>query len=258
MMRYFCAAAAALLCTVLLLLPCAAEGEDDGRLLPAPEMPEGIDDFLAAVPDEVTELLPDGFFSGDAAGMSDALRRASSADYLINTALGIVGGGIGDALRSFCTLVGLALAAAVLGCVRESLPSRGMAGALELAVNTAAAVAAVGTQYLRFEAVGTYFERQRMIMSSLLPLMGVLYAMGGNSGGAVLNNSTVLLWLELIDLFATALLMPAVAVMTALSLAGAYLGTFKIYRKDRRHRSGACRGAARHGARRTECAYRVR
>ena len=51
MMRYFCAAAAALLCTVLLLLPCAAEGEDDGRLLPAPEMPEGIDDFLAAVPD---------------------------------------------------------------------------------------------------------------------------------------------------------------------------------------------------------------
>lgn len=118
MMRYFCAAAAALLCTVLLLLPCAAEGEDDGRLLPAPEMPEGIDDFLAAVPDEVTELLPDGFFSGDAAGMSDALRRASSADYLINTALGIVGGGIGDALRSFCTLVGLALAAAVLGCVR--------------------------------------------------------------------------------------------------------------------------------------------
>lgn len=223
MMRYFCVAAAALLCTVLLLLPCAAEGEDDGRLLPAPEMPEGIDDFLAAVPDEVTELLPDGFFSGDAAGMSDALRRASSADYLINTALGIVGGGIGDALRSFCTLVGLALAAAVLGCVRESLPSRGMAGALELAVNTAAAVAAVGTQYLRFEAVGTYFERQRMIMSSLLPLMGVLYAMGGNSGGAVLNNSTVLLWLELIDLFATALLMPAVAVMTALSLAGAFL-----------------------------------
>ena len=62
-----------------------------------------------------------------------------------------------------------------------------------------------------------------MIMSSLLPLMGVLYAMGGNSGGAVLNNSTVLLWLELINLFATALLMPAVAVMTALSLAGAFL-----------------------------------
>ena len=215
------AACAFLFFALLAAVPCGAS--DAGGI----EMPEEIDDFLSAVPDEVAELLPEGFLDGDG-GFGEAVRRASGGEYLINTALRIIGGGLDEAAGTFCTLVGIALVAAVFGSVRQSLFSRGLSDALGLAVNAAAAVAAVGVQYGRFAAVRSYFESLRLIMSSLLPLMGVLYTMGGNSGGAVLNNSTVLLWLELINLLATAFIIPAASVMTALALAGAFLPGIRL------------------------------
>ena len=215
------AACAFVLFALLAAVPCGAS--DAGGL----EMPEEIDDFLSAVPDEVAELLPEGFLDGDG-GFGEAVRRASGGEYLINTALRIIGGGLDEAAGTFCTLVGIALVAAVFGSVRQSLFSRGLSDALGLAVNSAAAVAAVGVQYGRFAAVRSYFESLRLIMSSLLPLMGVLYTMGGNSGGAVLNNSTVLLWLELINLLATAFIIPAASVMTALARAGAFLPGIRL------------------------------
>lgn len=190
------------------------------------DLPPQIDDFRSAIPDDVAEYLPDGFFSDDAAELADAVRRTSGGEYIINTALRIIGGGIGDAVRLFSTLSGIALAAALLFtvCGAEHKKSGGVVG---LMVNAAAAVAVAGIQYPCLYSVVTYFERQRVIMGALLPLMGVLYAMGGNSGGAVLNNSTVLLWLELIGVFSTAVLKPAVSVMIALSLAGAFLPSLR-------------------------------
>lgn len=217
-----CSACVLLLFAWLSVMPCGASEA------PGAEMPDEFDDFLSAVPNEVAELLPEGFFSDGEGDFGSALRRASSGEYLINTALSILGGGLEEAAGSFCTLVGIALAAAIFGSVRQSLSSRGLSEALGLAVNAAAAVAAVGVQYGRFEAVSRFFENLRLIMSSLLPLMGVLYAMGGNSGGAVLNNSSVLLWLELINLLATSFLIPAVSVMTALALAGAFLPGIRL------------------------------
>lgn len=211
--RVFAAAAVFLLAVPLAVLGVRADGS----------LPDEFGDFAGAIPDDVAEYLPEGFFSGDAAELADAVRSATGAEYLINTALGIIGGGIGDAVRLFSVLTGIALAAAVLGSVCDGMELKKSGGVITLMINAAAAVAAVGTQYPCFRAVGAYFERQRVIMGSMLPLMGVLYAMGGNTGGAVLNNSTVLLWLELIGVFVTAVLMPAVSVMTALSLAGAFL-----------------------------------
>ena len=184
---------------------------------------EGIDDFYDAIPDEVAELLPEDFFTSEPTRLAAAVHEAAGGKNLLDAALAAIGGGIGTSVRLFATLCGVALAAAVLGSVRELAAPRGLGGAITLIINAAAAVAAVGTQYVSFEAISAYFERQRLIMSALLPLMGVLYAMGGNSGGAALNNSTVLLWLELIGLFTTAVLMPAVSVMTALAVAGAFL-----------------------------------
>ena len=184
---------------------------------------EGIDDFYDAIPDEVAELLPEDFFTSEPTRLAAAVHGAAGGKNLLDAALAAIGGGIGTSVRLFATLCGVALAAAVLGSVRELAAPRGLGGAITLIINAAAAVAAVGTQYVSFEAISAYFERQRLIMSALLPLMGVLYAMGGNSGGAALNNSTVLLWLELIGLFTTAVLMPAVSVMTALAVAGAFL-----------------------------------
>ncbi len=205
------------------VLPCGASESQTTT-----EMPEEFDDFISAIPDEVAELLPEGFLSGEKNDFDSALRRASGGEYLINTVLALLGGGFEAAAGTFCTLVGIALIAAIFGSVRQSLFSRGVSDAIGLAVNAAAAVAAVGVQYGRFAAVRSYFENLRMIMSALLPLMGVLYSMGGNTGGAVLNNSTVLLWLEIINLLATSFLIPALSVMTALSLASAFLPGIRL------------------------------
>lgn len=182
-----------------------------------------LDGLRDAVPSDILDLLPDGFFSSDVGELSDAVSRAASGEGLIRAALRAWEGGIGDAVRLFGLLLSVTMAAALLGATAEGTAGGGMLPALRLIIDIAAALAVTAAQYSQFEAVEAYFERQRLIMASLLPLMGVLWGMGGNSGGAVVGNSAVLLWLEIIGLLATSCLIPAAAVMTAVSVAGTIL-----------------------------------
>ncbi len=184
---------------------------------------EKLEELRDAVPSDILEFLPDEFFSSNIGELSGAVREAASGAGLLRAALRSLEGGIEDAVGLFGLLLSVIMAAALLTAVADGTGKNGIFPALRLVINISSALAVTAAQYSQLEAAETYFERQRLIMASLLPLMGVLWGMGGNSGSAVVGNSAVLLWLELIELLATSYLVPAAAVMTAIAVAGAVL-----------------------------------
>jgi stage III sporulation protein AE len=181
-------------------------------------MPPDYDNFLGAIPDDVAGLLPDGFFSGDADKVASAVGEAAGVDSLIDMAINALSGGMGSALSLFASLVVLLALCVLVGASGESL-SGSLSGGASFISSLAVAASVVGLQYGRFEAVGAYFANLRTIMTSLVPVMSMLYLSGGNVSNAAVTNTTFVLCLDLIGILVTGLLMPAATVCLAIAMA---------------------------------------
>ncbi len=181
-------------------------------------MPVGYDDFIGSIPQDVAELLPDGFFSADSGDVSTAVSEASGADSLINLVINAFSGGMGSAISLFASLVVLLALCALVAAGGESLSGSASQGVSYIS-SLAVAATVVGLQYGRFEAVGAYFANLRTTMTSLVPVMSVLYLSGGNVSSAAVSNTTFVLCLDLIGILITGLLIPAAVACLALALA---------------------------------------
>lgn len=181
-------------------------------------MPEGYGDFAEAVPDDAAKVLPDGIFSDDPDEVSRALLEAAEPANLLRAVLDWIGGGIGGALKLFVVLTGITVICAV-GNAGEGIVSPGMSEAVSYAAGLGAVVTGAGLQFGKLSALSAYLGTLRTVMLSLLPLMSALYLSGGNAGTAALNNTTLVMWLDIIDTVLTGYVVPAVCVCTALAAA---------------------------------------
>ena len=187
-------------------------------------LPEEFDGFTEAIPDDVAELLPDGFLSGDFSELSEAVNEASSPGFLLGTAWRLLCGGIGSAIGTFGVLVGLLILSGLLHTVAEGSVG-GLKNGISFAIGVSTATAAVGLQLPRITAAGDFFSRLAILMNSLIPVMGVLYISGGNTMGAAVSSASLLLQINLIELGTTALVIPSVSVCMALTLADSLRGS---------------------------------
>lgn len=202
--------AAALLLSLILILPASAEGI---------ELPEEYRDFSDAIPEDVAELLPDGFFSEDFGDLSESVTEVSSPQYLLSLVRDLFCGGISGAFSLFAVLVGFLVLTALMNAFTEGLAAGNLKTALMYGTGLCSAAAVVGLQLPRIIAASDFFKRVGVLMNSLIPVMGVLYISGGNTMGAALTSSSLLLQINLIELGATALVIPSVCACMALTLA---------------------------------------
>lgn len=202
--------AAAIVFSFLLILPISAEGI---------ELPEEYRDFSDAIPEDVASLLPDGFFSEDFTDLSDSVTEVSSPKYLFSLVWDLFSRGISGAFSLFAILVGLLALTALLNAFTEGLAAGNLKTALMYGTRLCSAAAVVGLQLPRIIAASEFFKRISILMNSLIPVMGVLYISGGNTMGAALTSSSLMLQINLIELGATALVIPSVCACMALTLA---------------------------------------
>ncbi len=204
-----------------LLLPCAAvEAETESPIEADREvltMPPAFTAIPEALPEELIPLLPDGLFEGDADEALEAVEAMSDWSYLLRTVLDAVGLRLGDAVGWLCTLVGLLLVAAILGKVREAIG--GGAGelcglCLRLMLYAALIVECVEVLTL----VQAYFERLCGLTEAMIPVMGVLYAMGGNIGQAAVGEELLLIFLAVCEYISTVVTPPVCAICLAAAL----------------------------------------
>jgi len=131
----------------------------------------------------------------------------------------LLSGGLGGALSLFALLVGMLALASLLSSFTEGLISGELKVAVGYAISICISGAVVGLQIGRIGAVSKFFQRLVVLMNSLIPIMGALYLSGGNTLGAALASSSLLVQINLIELGVSSLVIPAVSACLALTLA---------------------------------------
>lgn len=184
-------------------------------------MPTEYEDLENYVPPSIADLLPDGLFSENAEEALTAAETLADWRYLLNACLSAVGLRLEDAVGLLCTLIGLILIAAILGKLKESIG--GTSGetfgfCLRLALYTAIVLQTVGM----VEEIRIFFSQLNILMGGMIPVMGVLYAIGGNVGQAAVSEELLLVFLGICEYVSTAVTPPVCAICMSFSLMDAF------------------------------------
>lgn len=192
------------------LQAAAEEGE-------AVTMPPAYGDLADAIPPELSDLLPDGLFSEKLEEAVTAATELTDWRYLLNALLSAVGLRLDETVELLCILVGLILIAAVCGRLREGLGggSGELFGfCLRLALYTAMILQTAGM----VETVIRYFDRLITLTGGMIPVMGTLYALGGNLGQAAVTSELMLVFLTVCQYISVTVTPPVCGVCMSFSL----------------------------------------
>ena len=210
-----------LLCVVLLLLfplLVLSVSADEQSAAASGSMPDEYGDFLDAIPDDLRELLPEGLFSDDPDEVGGAVREMSDFSRLLQTLLSLVGAKLGDCLSILASVAGLLILSSVCNTVRVSFRSENVGRAFSFCATLVITVSLLTQSYRSIESVTAYFSNLGTLTNAALPLMGALYAMGGNVSTAVVSASGLSIFLTLLETFVSKSIVPFCGVCMAFAL----------------------------------------
>ena len=197
--------------SVLFSVPAFAQEQE------AVTMPSDYTALPDVLPPEIQELLPDGLFSEDAEEALSATTKLTQWRYLLDALASAVGVGLENTVGLLCVLVGIILLAAVCGHLREGLGGAGgdvLNFCLRLTIYTAIVMQTVGM----LSVVQTYFDRLMALTGGMIPVMGTLYALGGDLGRAAVSSELMLVFLGVCQYVSATVTPPLCVVCTSFSL----------------------------------------
>jgi len=208
------------LALLLSVLPVAASEEMSAG---DTEMGEEWGAFCAAVPDEVRDLLPAGFFSFDMEVVGESVREASTLRAILSAVGKVTGVTVMQSLSLLARICGvLVLSATFRAAVGERKTE--MSGAISLLAALAIALMLLGGEGAKFTKIEQFFDTVRALCLSLIPLMGALYAMGGNVAAAVANHGVMSGFLAILETACSGVVVPLACALVALALLDAITG----------------------------------
>ncbi len=224
--RRFLTAALCFLLLCFFALPVSAVAEGRGVEAEGEAIGEDWERFLDTVPDEVRELLPADFFGSDMEAVGESVREAGAFSSILRTVLRLCGIAIKENLALLASITGVLILAATLGAFFEK--KGGVSRTFEFAVSLTTAVLFFTLCATRFGDIAAYFKTVGAISLAILPLMGVLYAMGGNIAAAVANHGVMSAFLVVLEkVFATSVV-PVAALCLVLALVEAVSGNISL------------------------------
>lgn len=217
-----------LLASALFALPAAATGYTGNIGDYSSEYSEEYEKMLEGIPDDIAELLPKGLFSDNPEEIFSAVNEMSGFSYILGTVASLAGVRIGSALKLFAELLGLLVLSALLRSARELIKSPALTQAVTLCTVAAILAAVITVQYEQLSAVSRFLDQLNLYADSMIPLMGALYAMGGNIASAAVNNSAMMVFLTVSENVCNRTVIPVTAVCLALSLVSAFATTIDM------------------------------
>ncbi|MBO5293684.1 MAG: hypothetical protein J6B71_00320 [Clostridia bacterium] len=181
--------------TLFAPLVCAEDGDDTE----SEKMPSEFRDFLESIPDDIRDLLPDGLFSDGSDDVGEAVREMSSFSYLLHTILSLLGAKIGGCARILASVAGLLLLSAVCHTLQGSFGSAGIGRAFSFCTSLVIMLSLLSQSYSCLTSVTAYFKTLTAVSAALLPLLCVLYAMGGNVGAAAATSSGLTVFMTVLE-----------------------------------------------------------
>jgi stage III sporulation protein AE len=204
----------ALLCLLLTVpLTVSASAEEEME-----KIPTEYDALLEALPEEVRKLLPEALFSSDLTDVAEGTGEMSSAAYLAEAVLSLVGLRIGDCIKTLALVCGLLLLCSVCVSVRNLLRSERVARAFSFLSTLTVTAAIFSTGFDSIRSVTDYFQSLERLTLTLIPLTGALYAMGGNVTAAVASSSGLTVFLLVLKEIVSRTVIPFCGICLAFAL----------------------------------------
>ena len=204
-------------CALLLALSALSVAATDADITAESEaIADELKDFRDAIPPEVAELLPEGFFSGDLTAVADATKEASALSTVLSVVGRLSGLAVSENLSMLASICGVLVLSAIFRAFAASSGSVGKA--LSFCTALSLTVLLFSLQKERFSDITRFFSVMQNLGTAMLPLMGTLYAMGGNVGAAVANSGVLSAFLSLLETVCASTVLPVAGVELALAL----------------------------------------
>lgn len=206
-----------------LTLPAAAEE----ILITNGGLEEEYATFRDAIPPEIAEILGKEITEGELAHAEQALREHGGLDAVLRSIGRLTGLSIRENLALLARLCALLLFSATL---RALFPGRtsGTQGAFSLCAALTTVVAILLSQQARLSQLEGYFDTVKALSVGFLPLMGSLYAMGGNLRAAVVNHGVMSAFLSVLETLCAGTVLPIAGICLALTIPEALTGRVEL------------------------------
>lgn len=204
---------AAIVSGIILVSPAYAENNND-------VYSKEYKDMLDAIPDDIAELLPEELYSDRPEDIANGASKMSEFGYVIKTVLSVLGLELHASLKLFASLMGILILSAVMNAVRSSFRSTGISEVFSICASAGVFLVAVSSQYSIVSSVSGFFTRICTFANAMLPLMGALYAMGGNVASAVANHSSLMIFMSIVENFCARTVIPVSGACIAFAAAG--------------------------------------
>ena len=192
-----------LIMAVLSINICAVENDSDNSQ---------ISDIRDAIPEEVKEYIPDM--------TSEESENALSYDagLLVRAAAKITLKAIGPVFSDFALICGTVLLASVVRKISEGITNSSLSSACGYASTLCIALPLINVVTRLWDSVSASLEQLTLFMNAILPVMGSLYAAGGNFTASVANNASMVVIFTAIENICTYCLYPVLRICFGISL----------------------------------------
>lgn len=198
------------------LLPVKAE-EDDNVVIP-----DEYHQMLEQLPDAIQDHLPDDVLSYDPETLSTAWQALSSPRALLGFVISRVSEGWQRYVSLFLQLCGILLLRGVYNGASSHIKGATMTAGSQLVCRVALFTLIVAQAIGGLESVVAFYHDLTQLTTAFLPLMGAMYAMGGNVGAAMANHANMILSLSMTDWLGGQTILPLFSLCLAFCLLGAF------------------------------------
>lgn len=188
----------------------------------ATDFSEEFELYRSAIPDDITNDLPPGLLSQDPNESGDAVRRSLSAEQI----LGLIKKALASSLPSAKDLLlqnlALILGIALFRLLSENFGSAGASEGFSFCTNAMLLLSILTPQLAAAKAAGEFLKRLCTLVNSMIPMVGVLLASGGNVTAAVSETSMLGIFIIFCENFCYLTLIPVLSGCAAFAAASAF------------------------------------
>ncbi len=163
------------------------------------DIPEGYDDILDSIPEDIAKLLPESLFSDSEEDILSATKEMTSWRYITNLIFDIVGLNIPSIAKTFAYLCGILVLCAMLGSFKKSLGNTTLDSILDLICGAIVATMILELSRESMERAVLLLDQLKLFINTMAPFVCSMYAIGGNVASAVVQNYGMIVYLTLFE-----------------------------------------------------------
>ena len=180
--------------------------------------------MISGIPDQILPYLPEEILSEDSDSIIEGAKKLSEPRAFIATLLNIVGYYGKDMLKMFARIIAIVLLSSVARTLLCGTGNEGVKKAFSVCSCAAMALYVVGEQGEVISSVKRFLEQLTVFVNSMIPIMGVLYAAGGNVSAAAAGTSSLSFFIAICENLCSAALIPIVGICLSFAMVSVFGG----------------------------------